>query len=168
MVEEPAAREELDKWRTRMLKNKSKTPIFEAIKSSQHAFNGYGAQETCDMLAVYAILWPGMPVSLVCKEVKLWRQLLEATFAYQRDHIRALEEGHFPSVSGSRPFRAYADAHERFLAGIPCCRRRFVHVSIDVLNMYNSLSLLKPHQVIGRNGKAEGKIHQWVTLHYIC
>ena len=160
-AEEHAAREELARWRMQMMKKSSQkhndTPILEAIKSSQNAFNGYGAQETCDMLAVHAFIWPGMPARLVCKDEQLWSHLLEATFAYQRDRMKTLEEGNFPSVSGSRPFHTYVDAHERFLAGVPCCKRSFVPVTTDQLNMYHSLSLLDHRCTIRNQGNGEGK-----------
>jgi hypothetical protein len=48
--------------------------LFIAVKSTQTVFNGYGAQETCNML-VEALIYPTMSTASVCSDEDIWNNL---------------------------------------------------------------------------------------------
>lgn len=73
-----------------MRKTSDRTPVFLAVKANQRVFNGYGAQETSDMLFT-AIIHPRMPVSLVCKDDDLWDRLYTRIVGYQKERIELLK-----------------------------------------------------------------------------
>ena len=49
-LEPQAACNSLARWREQAIKMRNDMAIFLTIKGNQQVFNGYGAQETCDML----------------------------------------------------------------------------------------------------------------------
>ncbi|TFK58102.1 hypothetical protein BDN72DRAFT_731871, partial [Pluteus cervinus] len=81
--EPEAAHTSLIAWRDKCLRdnNQKDCPIFVAVKSNQLVFNGYGAQETCDML-LEAFILPTMPASMVCADDAVWSRFSQAVSTY--------------------------------------------------------------------------------------
>jgi hypothetical protein len=136
---------------------KNNTPIFCAVKETQTVFNGYGAQETCDML-VQALIHPFMPAFAVCSDDIVWARFSAAVFSYKKERIGIISA--VPSklayVSGPRPFRFNKDAHHRFLAHVIAYRRSHVKVTQDNLTRIQALGLLNTSAIIQNNGSAVG------------
>ena len=148
----------LDEWRNTCVAKKDNTPIFCAVKATQMVFNGYGAQETCDML-VQALIHPFMPAFEVCSDNTVWARFSAAVFSYQEERIKIITA--VPSklayVSGSRPFRFNKDAHHRFLAHVIAYRRSHVKVTQENLRRIQALGLLNSCAIIQNNGSAVGE-----------
>jgi len=70
-LEPQAACDTLAHWREQAIKMRNDMAIFLAIKGNQQVFNGYGVQETCDMLCG-ALIHPCMPVYQLCVDDVLW------------------------------------------------------------------------------------------------
>jgi hypothetical protein len=64
-------------------------PIFVAMKYSQDIFNGFGAQETADVL-VSAFIHPMMPVHAICSDNNLWDFFLLRIKAYPKERLQCL------------------------------------------------------------------------------
>ena len=137
----------LDVWRNTCVAKKDNTPIFCAVKTTQTVFNGYGAQETCDML-VEALIHPSMPAFTVCSDDTVWARFSAAVFSYQKERIR---------ITTERPFRFNKDTHHRFLAHVIAYRRSHIKVTQDNLTRIQALELLNPCAIIQNNGSAVGK-----------
>ena len=149
----------LDAWRHSCISKVEMTPIFSMVKSIQTVFNGYGAQETCDML-VEACIHPATPTVVVCRNDVVWGRFYAAVFSYQQERIRIVTA--VPSelryVSGQRPFRFNKDAHHRFLAHVSAYRRTHVKVKQEALAKMQELGLLDPRAVIQDDGIAVGEL----------
>jgi hypothetical protein len=117
-------------------------------------FNGYGAQETCDML-VNALIYPTMPAFAVCSDDPVWARFKTAVFGYQKERVEIVMT--LPYVSGPRPFRFNKDSHGRFLVHVFSYRRSHVKVNQDTLTKIQSLGLLDPGAMIQNNGIAKGE-----------
>lgn len=130
--------------------------IFLAVKNTQSAFNGYGAQETCDML-FEAILHPLMPAYLVCQNDTLWKRLCDAVISYQKGRLDLATGNQFPIISKSTTIQMRSSAHERFLRTIYCYRKKTVKVDKKHLEDLRSLGLLDPHATIQEDGRAIGE-----------
>lgn len=104
----------LDTWKASQIRHLNDTPIFLAVRSNQKVFNGYGAQETCDML-FHSLFSPLMPAHLVHSHPQLWERFKRAVIEYQANCIQIVEDKLFPFVSGPQPFFMNKDAHNRFL-----------------------------------------------------
>lgn len=79
-----------DEWREKILTSQSWVPIFQIVKTTQSVFNGYGAQETSDMLFA-ARIHPRMPCYLVCKDDELWKSFNHQAATYSQELIRRLQ-----------------------------------------------------------------------------
>lgn len=123
------------------MKTNDRRPIFIAIQNDQQAFNGYGGQETCDML-FQALLSPCIPASEVCRCEEAFQQLKNALQSYQLGRQNCLHTMHFPSVSGDTAFHMHHDGHSRFLRTVTCYKRRFVSVNDATLQAMHSRQLL--------------------------
>lgn len=132
------------------------TPIFLAVKSEQRVFNGYGAQETCDML-FQALISPLMPTYLICQHPALWLRFKTAVLDYPVGRLRILQEEALPYVSGLRPFHMKRDAHYRFLKHVYSYRRKHVTVNQDMLSLIHELDLVDPTKTIADDGSAKGQ-----------
>ena len=119
-------------------------------------FNGYGAQETCDML-VEALIHPAMPVVAVCTDDTVWARFSTAVFSYQKERVRIATASQLPYVSGPRSFRFDKDGHHRFLKHVSSYRRTQVKVNQDTLTKIDTLGLLNPCAVIQNDGSAVGQ-----------
>jgi len=130
-----------------------------AVKTTQTVFNGYGMQETCDML-VEALIHPSMPAFAVCSDNTVWARFSASAFSYQKERIEIMTA--VPSkltyASVSRPFRFNKDAHHHFLAHVKAYRRSHIKVTQD------TLGLLNPCAIIQNNGSAVG---QFTFFHLI-
>jgi hypothetical protein len=78
----PSASSVLDLWRQTCISKRNNNSIFCAVKSTQTVFNGYGRQETCDML-LKALIHPGMPAFAVCSDETVWARFKASVFSYQ-------------------------------------------------------------------------------------
>jgi hypothetical protein len=150
----------LDIWRQTCISKKDGTPIFCAVKLAQTVFNGYGAQETCDML-VEALIHPAMPTLAVCSDEIVWARFTDAVFSYQKERVRiaTATPSPLPYVSGAHPFRFDKDGHHRFLVHVSAYRRSHVKVTQDTLSKMQALGLLTPSAIIQSNGYATGKLN---------
>lgn len=147
----------LEQWRDETLNKQDDTPIFIAIKDTQTVFNGYGAQETCDML-FDALLSPCMPAYLVCQNADLWNRLLDAVCDYQQGRIDLVSCKTLPAISTATLFTFKNSAHSDFLTKISCYRKKNVLVQAGVLEKINKLGLLDPEATILGDGTAVGMI----------
>lgn len=153
------AQDALDTWRSQICDRAfDDTPIFIAIKSTQTVFNGYGAQEGCDVL-LRAFIHPGMPISLVCADNNLWSRLRLAIIEYHMEGIRRVyaKKPAYPYVSGAMAFRMNNFGHSIFLGQITCYRKQFVWASQEWLDRAHSMGLLNPDAIIQDDGNALGK-----------
>ena len=76
----------LNLWQKVSIVKNDQTPIFIAVKSTQMVFNGYGAQETCDML-VEALVYPTMRTASLCSNEDIWTHLKNKVISYQKKHV---------------------------------------------------------------------------------
>ncbi|KAF8954277.1 hypothetical protein BDZ97DRAFT_2081817 [Flammula alnicola] len=154
----------LDRWRQVSLVSQNSTAIFLAVKSNQKVFNGYGAQETCDMLCS-VFIHPCMPVYQICADESLWKRFKQGVLDYQCDRLKLLETGSFPHVSGPRPFQMNHNAHDRFMAHVLCYRTRYVFADQLMLDGLHSRDLLNPHAIIQPTGTAQDSGESEVSLY---
>lgn len=159
--QEPShALQAMETWKAKIDEKTDDTPIFLAIKNNQLVFNGYGAQETCDML-VSAAIHPCMPAYLICRSAHLFGILLQAVIQYDGSRHESVDsklspKGRLPYISSKRPFRMNEDGHRRFLALVKCYRRKHVAVHQQELTTFHSKGLLNPDATIQDDGVAIG------------
>lgn len=146
----------LDAWRASQIRHLNDTPIFLAVRSNQKVFNGYGAQETCDML-FQSLLSPLMPAYLVCSHLQLWERFKTAVIEYQAKRIQIINDKLLPFVSGPRPFFMNVDGHNRFLMHVSTYRRKTVLVDQPLLTLLHNLGLLDPLATIQGDGSSHCK-----------
>jgi len=154
----------LEHWRNCSVENKSQTSIFLEVKSNQRVFNGYGAQETCDML-IQAMIHPCMPVFLVCSDVAVWQHFKDALISYQQGRITLFKDKPFPHVSSRHPFQLNRDEHARFMAHVLCYRRQHVSLDQHQLDMFHSMNLFNPYAVLQSDGKGKGEYYIETTFY---
>jgi len=154
----PLAEDGLEAWRLSKTAKYDVKPIFLSVKDDQQVFNGYGTQETCDML-FQALLSPCIPTSAVCEDAQLWIRFKTAVFEYQEIRLALINStpSILPFVSGRRPFRFNKDGHNRFLTHVSTYRHWYVKVNEDQLKLINEYNLLNPNAIFQNNGKAVGK-----------
>lgn len=154
----------MKEWRktiTRKLKPDTR-PIFLAIRQSQDAFNGFGAQETTDALFM-ACIHPCTPTDGICRSEAAWDRLVKAVFDYAAERIKLVEmptsKSRIPYVSrsGEKPFKFFKDAHTHFLKYVPVFRRKYVKVDSEVFKTLNDLNFLNPDAKLKDDGTACGK-----------
>lgn len=157
VAEKTLAEEVLDRWRLSQINDEDDTPIFLSVKNNQKVFNGYGAQETSDML-FEAMIFPGMPTLAVCQDPNVWHRFKTAVFDYQDIRLGLVNSKPIilPYVSGRRPFRFNRDGHNKFLRHVSTYRRQFVKVERDTLSKINELNLLDFNATLLDNGTASG------------
>jgi hypothetical protein len=107
-------------------------PIFLQVKDNQRVFNGYGAQEACDMLST-TLIHPIMPSALVCKDEALLFQFRTAVIAYQLNWLKLAVHPKLPLLSGPRPFHMNSVAHKLYLQNVLCSHRARVTVDPPTL-----------------------------------
>jgi hypothetical protein len=157
VAEKALAEEGLERWHLSRIDDEDETPIFLSVKNNQRVFNGYGAQETCDML-FEALIFPAMPTFAVCKDPDVWHRFKTAAFDYQDIHWGLVNSKPIilPYVSGCRPFRFNQDGHNKFLRHVSTYRRQFVKVERDTLAKINEFNLLDFKGTLQDNGTALG------------
>jgi hypothetical protein len=163
VVERALAEEGLDHWRLSRINDADAMPIFLSVKNNQKIFNGYGAQETCDML-FQALISPCMPMFAVCHDPDIWHQFKTVLFDYQDIRLELVKSKPIilPYVSGSRSFHFNRDGHNRFLRHVSTYRRQSVKVDRDTLAEINELNLLDSNATLQDNGSALGMYFQGV------
>jgi hypothetical protein len=155
----------LEAWREHSIRSMIDVPIFLEVKDNQHVFNGYGAQEACDML-VLACLHPCMPTFMVCRDSSLFTRLHDALIKYRTDRVRLIESKRLPLLSSERPFRFNSRAHKLFLQSVSCSRRYHVIVNQEALSQMHNLGLLNPDAVIQDSGFATGKSFAFIVIYF--
>ncbi|KAJ3573914.1 hypothetical protein NP233_g2124 [Leucocoprinus birnbaumii] len=104
-------------WRTTDSREQGNyTPIWLEVKSNQRVFNGYGAQEACDMLFL-AYIHPLMPSSYICLNDDLWERFLQNVISYQQQRINLVYTNNtkLPLISGDKPFRSSVRVSREYL-----------------------------------------------------
>lgn len=145
----------VESWRQTCMALHDDTPIFLEVKNNQRVFNGYGAQEGCDMLC-QALIHPCMPSYMICQDPVLFHRFYTAVIEYRKSRIALAHSGKFPLLSSARPFRFNKSAHKQFLQKVICSRRYHVGVDQGVLTQMHQLGLLNPNAVIQETGQAIG------------
>lgn len=153
VFEKPLAEEGMEAWRISRINQRDDTPIFLSVKGTQKVFNGYGAQETCDML-FEALLSPCMSTHAVCENEGIWARFKRAVLDYQdtRICIVTTSPSILPYVSGYRPFRFNPNGHSKFLKYVSTYRRRYVKVDREQLKLINDLNLLNRNDELQADG----------------
>jgi hypothetical protein len=161
VVEKALAEEVLDRWRLSRINEADATPVFLSVKNNQKVFNGYGAQETCDML-FQALISPCMPTFAVCHDPDIWHRFKASVFDYQdiRWSLVNSKPIILPYVSSRRPFHFNRDGHNKFLRHVSTYRRQSVKVDRDTLAKINELNLLDSNATLQDNGRALGMYFQ--------
>ena len=147
----------LEVWRSEMAKNTK--AIFLTVKETQAIFNGYGAQETSDML-FQALIHPATPTNVVCKNDSMWNDFKRAVVGYQAgqmDLIKNLSNLGMSRVSKKEPFPFSHRPHAHFLQYVSTYRRDSVKVSSEVLDEMHKRKLLSPMAQLQENGHGQGK-----------
>jgi hypothetical protein len=121
-------------------------PIFLTVKDNQMIFNGYGAQETCDML-YEALMLPNTSTYDVCRLDDLWTRFEAAVFNYQQGRFDLI---HSPQsitklsyVSGPKPFFFNGEAHKHYVQHITTYRRRVIRIHEDRWKEIEKLGLIQ-------------------------
>ncbi|KDR76076.1 hypothetical protein GALMADRAFT_210772 [Galerina marginata CBS 339.88] len=145
-LEPTQSHEALEHWRQVSLTSLDSTAIFLAVKSNQKVFNGYGAQETCDMLSS-VLIHPCMPAYQVCGDEQTWTRFKQGVLDYQIGRLDLLATGSLPLVSGQRPFRMNHDAHDCFMSHVMCYQRRDLNDSVTSFYASTKIPKLPPTKV---------------------
>lgn len=127
------------------------TPIFLEMKGNQMVFNGYGAQETCDML-VLALIHPCMPSYFICLHESLWNRFKSTLIAYRLQRLEIARSPRLPNVSGTAAFRFNQEAHRKFLGHVVSYRRQDCYLSADAFRDAHDLGLFNLKGVIQDDG----------------
>ncbi|PPR07981.1 hypothetical protein CVT24_002693 [Panaeolus cyanescens] len=147
----------LEAWRVTNIKKRSEKPIFFSVKETQTVFNGYGAQETTDML-FWALIMPIMPTYAVCATGTTWERFKSAVFEYQQERTRLMDakcsESKLSYVSGDDPFRFQTSAHHHFAGHVSVFRRAWVKVPLNHLQKAKELGLFNWHATLEDTGQA--------------
>lgn len=153
----------LKKWREDMVETRSSSPIFLEVKNNQLVFNGYGAQETSDMLCI-AVIHPVMPAYYICKNDNLFAHFQNNVINYQQMRLEWCKSRYLPPVSSSHPLHFNSSAHRFFLQHIVCSRRARVSVDDKLLYQLHKRNLLNPNAVLQDSGDAIGGF----SIHLYC
>ena len=151
----------LNLWRRDSIAKNDHTPIFVAVKLTQTVFNGYGAQETCDML-VEALVYPTMPTASLCRDEDIWKRFRDKVISYQKERVSIALETRtstmLPYISSERPFQFNMKGHNIFLSHVKAYRRSHVKVNQEDLYKMQALGLLNPLSILQDNGHAVGEL----------
>jgi len=82
----------LDCWQDSTASSFQDTPIFLEVKDNQRIFNGYGAQEACDML-VHALLHPCVPSYMIYQDPMLFDWFRDALISYHESRNDLVKSG---------------------------------------------------------------------------
>ncbi|KAF9030250.1 hypothetical protein BDZ89DRAFT_1132547 [Hymenopellis radicata] len=140
-------------WRETIIENEDMTAVFVAVKGNQAVNNGYGAQETTDMLWM-ARIHPCMPIYCIATNSELWDHFVHTHREYQLGRLHMLVTTQLANVSGDGAFRFNEDAHIRFLRTVPIYRRATVRLERDTFLSVVEQNLLNPKATLCDNGTA--------------
>ncbi|KAJ7710693.1 hypothetical protein B0H17DRAFT_1123812 [Mycena rosella] len=129
---------------------------------TQTVFNGFGAQETTDLLLA-ALIHPQMPTTYVCRDDHVWGCFRQAVIDYDKHRMDLLLPSRLPYVSSPRPFRMNADGDRRYLACISTYRRSHVLLPAAALFAAHKNSLFLPGAYIQPDGKALASAFWWTV-----
>ncbi|KAJ7847589.1 hypothetical protein B0H14DRAFT_2583480 [Mycena olivaceomarginata] len=146
--------EAINAWRSTVLNSPSyRASIFKAMKTSQTAFNGSGAQEANDQLFL-AFIHPQMPARLVCESDILFQRLLEVVIEYDKGRNTLALPGRLPYVSSERPLYMNINGHTKYLRTIFSYKRTKVTFNAEQLRKAHELNLFQPEAIIQPDGRA--------------
>ncbi|KAF8992974.1 hypothetical protein BDZ89DRAFT_1150802 [Hymenopellis radicata] len=140
-------------WRETIIENEDMTAVFVAVKGNQAVNNGYGAQETTDMLWM-ARIHSCMPIYCIATNSELWDHFVHTHREYQLGRLHMLATTQLANVSGDGAFRFNEDAHIRFLRTVPIYRRATVRLERDTFLSVVEQNLLNPKATLCDNGTA--------------
>jgi hypothetical protein len=89
------------------------------LQANQCVFNGYGAQEACNMI-VLACFYPCMPTFMVCCDPSLFTSLHDALIKYPMDCMWLIKSKRLPLLSSERQFCFNSCAHKLYLQSVSC------------------------------------------------
>lgn len=150
----------LHQWRQSVVekRNHDRKPIFLAVKGNQLVFNGYGAQETSDML-FEALILPNTSTYDVCKLDALWARFEAAVFNYQQERYKLIhapqKETKLSYISGPKPFRFNFEAHKHYVSSITTYRRQEIRITSErwsEIKKQGLINLFNPRARMQRNG----------------
>ncbi|KAF7965872.1 hypothetical protein HWV62_41174 [Athelia sp. TMB] len=143
----------LQKWRESMCSSTQRTPIVVEVRNNQRVFNGYGAQESADMLFL-ALIHPVMPAHYICMDDKLFKRFSEAVVQYRQDRKALVSHPRLPLLSSALPFVFRESAHKFFLQKVSCFSRHRVAVTQQTLDILHDMGILDPDAQINPDGTA--------------
>lgn len=151
----------LDKYRCENIDQTRMIPIWLDIKERQDIFNGFGAQESCDVL-FSALIHPLMPTTYICCSETLWERLRRALIEHHLLRVnrvldpQSLSLTPLPYLSGQNPFVMNTNGHKLYAAQVYCYRRSTVKLDAHQLTLAHTLGLFNPDAVLGTDGIATG------------
>lgn len=146
----------LQKWREVMRSSTLRTPIVVEVRNNQCVFNGYGAQESADML-FQALIHPVMPAHHICTNDLLFEHFSQAVIQYRQDQHTLINHPRLPLLSSAYPFIFRESAHRFFLQNISCFSRYHVPVTQQTLDILHQMQLVDPDAQIQPDGTAIGR-----------
>lgn len=144
------------KWREAMRSSTLRTPIVVEVRNNQCVFNGYGAQESADML-FQALIHPVMPAHHICTNDSLFERFSQAVIQYRQDRHALVNHPRLPLLSSALPFVFKESAHRFFLQKVSCFSRYCVPVTQQTLDFLHQMQLLDPDAQIQSDGTAMGR-----------
>ncbi|MGH7238965.1 MAG: hypothetical protein ACREHG_02750 [Candidatus Saccharimonadales bacterium] len=136
--------------------------IYDAIKLQQDIFNGYGSQESSDLL-LYCRIHPRMPVSKICGNDTLFARFSHVVINYQLElYNRFLSRdapNRLPLISPHNmltPFYFNQTGYDTFIQSVRTFRRTYVYMTFEELKAYEEDDLWNPLAVIQPDGSAKG------------
>ncbi|KJA15364.1 hypothetical protein HYPSUDRAFT_58839 [Hypholoma sublateritium FD-334 SS-4] len=151
----------LHQWRQSVLQKRvrDQKPIFLSVKGNQLVFNGYGAQETSDML-FEALILPNTSTYDVCKLDALWARFEAAVFNYQQQCYSLIhapqEDTKLSYISGLKPFRFNYEAHKHYISSITTYRKMEIRITsarwseiknLGLINLFNPRARMQPNGI---------------------
>lgn len=135
-------------------------------------FNGYGAQETTDVLAVYCKLYPTHPVIFVLQSEELYQRLRDGVFAHSKKLLTLIPDNNLPLLTvlpggqgkGRVPFAFQHDAHKRYNALIDIARQEFYLADREWFDEAVSLGYLDPDSIILDDGTTESAFFKVIAV----
>ncbi|KAJ7712887.1 hypothetical protein B0H16DRAFT_1479063 [Mycena metata] len=122
----------LEAWHIETIAVSDHTPIFHAIKRTQIALNGCGAQEVMDALTL-TFIQVQMLALYVCADPQTWSRLVTTLIKYDADRVDLSTPKHrLPYVSGPHPLYFNNDGHCKYLNWISTLSTEFAEVPSEI------------------------------------
>jgi hypothetical protein len=168
IMERPAAEEELDKWRMKVLQygaDADRAVIDTMCDALALCFSGFGRHTANDFLYSQA-LFPGTPARVICEDAGLYERFKRGIGEYM---AIAISEDFRKRVCGTpnstNPFAYnYIAAANYYSSYLWVFRKKWVQVPRDLYNRYVCDGLLDPEHIIG---ESTVPTIQWKITHYL-